>query len=1260
MKLAERLNRPVLLVMCLLALVYVGISLANADQRISDVVADILKLGIVITLCVVGFVAGREYFGFTRTTPIFLVGMFCIVLLHVTELTEEFAALESVPLLGGSTLIRGVFETTLLTGSLCLFLAGNYLSASAINHTRRQLESNLRDLEEREQRYRSLFEGANDAIFIIRGDQFVHCNSKTLAMFGCTEEQIIGETPFRFSPPSQPDGRRSEEKGREKLAQALAGEPQSFEWRHIRLDGTPFDAEISLSLVSLSDGPCIQAIVRDVTERRTAEAERARLTAILESTSDVVSTCTPEGQLTYVNNAGRRILGWAGDEAACAHSIADAHPEWALRLIQEEGIPAAIEAGRWSGETAVLGRGGAEIPVSQVIMAHASEGGEVEYMSTIIRDLSERKRTVEALRESEERFRDLYENAPNAYFSIGADGCLRTCNRRAGELLGYGVDELIGRPVMDLYAETPDGKERAAYVLRQFRDGRTVRDEELQMQRADGSTVWISLTVNAVRDAEGRPVESRSMVVDITERKFVEKALRESTVQLQSVFDSSPLAIAVLDLDGNVLDCNQATVETFGLSSKADVLGHSSLESVAEGERAHARSIVEDLLQSGSVRKVELTFVRDDETVFPGEAFATMMRDRSGRPLGLVVALADITERKRAERALRESEAKMRSVFRAAPTGIGVVSNRVLLDVNDRLCEMIGYGKDELIGQSARILYPSDAEYDYVGREKYRQIQDRGTGSVETRMQRKDGTVIDVLLSSTPLDAADRSGGVTFTALDITERKRAEETIRAFFDQSLVMLCIADTQEARLIQVNKEISRITGRSEAELLSCSFLEFIHPDDRDSSMQVIAQLAAGEPVVGFRNRHLTADGEARLFEWTAVPDVERGLMYAMAQDITERERVEKALRRSERLLRESQEVANIGHYALNAQTGCWESSEILDSIFGIGKDFCKDIEGWLEILHPDHRDEMRDYMSQNVLKEHQAFDREYRIVRLSDGATRWVWGLGRLELGPDGTPLRMIGTIQDITVRKEAEQRLLAYQGKLRSLASELSLAEERERRRIAIGLHDDACQTLVLSKMKLQELGKPLSAGDVEEIAEICKALDGTLESVRELVFDLSSPTLYKFGLEAALEELLHDKLKSEHGIRYRFHNDDARKPLAEDVRILLYQSVRELLINTIKHARARAVSVDIARCGDCVRITVSDDGVGFDVEEILAAAPRRRGFGLFSIKERLDHIGGSLDIDSQVGRGSRFTLTALLAREMDGAAGTCAADRHLA
>ncbi len=133
-----------------------------------------------------------------------------------------------------------------------------------------------------------------------------------------------------------------------------------------------------------------------------------------------------------------------------------------------------------------------------------------------------------------------------------------------------------------------------------------------------------------------------------------------------------------------------------------------------------------------------------------------------------------IKESKETETALVLSEKEISSIFRAAPAGIGVVGNRLLNKVNKRFCEMTGYTKEELIGRNARILYPNDEEYEYVGREKYRQIKIKGTGTVETKFLTKKGEIIDVLMSSTPLDLNDLSKGVTFTASDITYLKRKE------------------------------------------------------------------------------------------------------------------------------------------------------------------------------------------------------------------------------------------------------------------------------------------------------------------------------------------------------------------------------------------------------------------------------------------------------------------------------------------------------
>jgi len=142
------------------------------------------------------------------------------------------------------------------------------------------------------------------------------------------------------------------------------------------------------------------------------------------------------------------------------------------------------------------------------------------------------------LQHREEQYRDLYEEAPNAYFSIGADSCIRQANRSAIELLGYSLDELIGRPVFDLYADTPNGKTKAQGVFQKFRAGKDIRGEELEMCRADGSNVWISLSVRPIRDTRGRVVLSRSEVVDITDRKQAEKRIGQRKELLEKTLES--------------------------------------------------------------------------------------------------------------------------------------------------------------------------------------------------------------------------------------------------------------------------------------------------------------------------------------------------------------------------------------------------------------------------------------------------------------------------------------------------------------------------------------------------------------------------------------------------------------------------------------------------------------------------------------------------------------------------------------------------
>ena len=212
-----------------------------------------------------------------------------------------------------------------------------------------------------------------------------------------------------------------------------------------------------------------------------------------------------------------------------------------------------------------------------------------------------------------------------------------------------------------------------------------------------------------------------------------------------------------------------------------------------------------------------------------------------------------------------------------------------------------------------------------------------------------------------------------------------------------------------------------------------------------------------------------------------------------------------------------------------------------------------------------------------------------------------------------------------------------------LVSELTIAEDRERKNIASLLHDDVLQKLAMSKMKLGMLRETLTSGDqVETLDNIHNHVSEMFKDMRSLTFDLCPPVLYDIGLEAAVRDWL-EKEAAEHGIAMELETQGESLQLDEDLRVALYRAIREALMNVIKHAQAQKVNVILVNLGDTVRVEVADDGIGFDRSRAEKDTESSGGLGLFTVRERLEHFGGSLEIESEPGKGSRVTLTAALA-----------------
>lgn len=298
------------------------------------------------------------------------------------------------------------------------------------------------------------------------------------------------------------------------------------------------------------------------------------------------------------------------------------------------------------------------------------------------------------------------------------------------------------------------------------------------------------------------------------------------------------------------------------------------------------------------------------------------------------------------------------------------------------------------------------------------------------------------------------------------------------------------------------------------------------------------------------------------------------------------------------------------------------------------------------HPDDADSCQELFRDLAQGRRQAFEKDNRYLR-KDG--RLVWG--RLTVSVVRSLLEQsqfaIVIVEDINDRKRSEEEIRAYQEQLRALASEISLVEERERRRLATDLHDHIGQTLALTQIKLGEIkewaeGTPVS-GSLDEIRHL---VEQAIKSSRELTFELSPPILYDLGFESAVE-WFGDYLQEHHGLQVSVRSDEHYKPMGNETMVLLFQMVRELMLNAAKHAQGKQVEVAIRREGDDLVIDVTDDGVGFKRQELTTNRSREKpkGFGLFSVRERIECLGGSLRIDSRPDRGTRVSLTMPVWRE---------------
>jgi PAS domain S-box-containing protein len=459
-------------------------------------------------------------------------------------------------------------------------------------------------------------------------------------------------------------------------------------------------------------------------------------------------------------------------------------------------------------------------------------------------------------------------------------------------------------------------------------------------------------------------------------------------------------------------------------------------------------------------------------------------------------------------------------------------------------------------------------------------------------------------------------------------------------------MLVAIDAEQRVGLINKKGCEILGYNEDGIVAKNWFDnFLPKRIKEEVKGVFNKLLCGEADAPeyYENPVLTKNGAERLIAWhnTVLRD-DKGKVIATlgsGEDITERRRSEEALRESEEKYRDLFENAREAIVTLDLKGNITDVNKLIEE-YGFKRD---------QFIGKSHFDFIAEKYRDNSFKEFKKLTRGTPV----EGEVEIITPKGNVVVEYRNNPIRrgeqIVGVQEiliDITERKKAEQQLLKDQAQLKSLASQLTLAEEHERRRLATELHDRISQSLVISKIKLEALRKCGYGEKLDKaIEEVCNSIGQTIQHTRTLTFDLGSPVLYELGFEMAVSEWLTSQIQEKHGLAVEFEDDGRPKPLEDDVRVLLFRDVRELLINVVKHAGAHKVKVSIRKLGNRISVTVEDDGAGFDPAETISMAAKRGEFGLFSIRERLEDLGGHLQIDSAPGQGCKVTMTAPLKRK---------------
>lgn len=762
-------------------------------------------------------------------------------------------------------------------------------------------------MQKNQSKYQRLFEAASDGIFIqAQTGIIVDCNESGARLHGLSREEIVGKLPHALFPEIQPDGRVSADVARKMMIAAFGGEPQQFDFKSLRVDGSVFDAEVKLSHIIYNDSDHLLVVIRDITSRIQAESLLRRNQALMQNSMDGIHIMDIEGNIIDVNDSFCEMLGYTREEALGLNIVdwnAEASPEVLRnRLRSFIGKKARFE-------TLHRRKDGALISVE--ISTGGSEIDGKVYIHAISRDITERKCSEKAIRHESEKNRVLLRGSSDGIHILDYDGNVIEVSDSFCSMLGYAPVELIGMNVSEWDATMSYSK-----LMKDIREQISTNDRRLFEtchRRKDGTIIDVEINSFPLV-LDGRTVLFNSSR-DITKRKRDERALAESEAKYRQLFETSTDGIFLLDETGVFVDCNENGAKLIGIS-KVEIVGMSHADISPERQpdgRLSAEVASERLAATlnDQIQRFECRCLRVDGVSFDAEI--TMSRiEYQGIPCAQVVA-RDITERKQTEEALRNSELKLLTILDNVEAYIYLKDTEGrYLYVNRHVRELWNAKMEDIVGNSDEKFFDENTVANIRRNDDRTLIKGEIVREEETNTLPVSGMTHIFHSTKLPLRGEDgKIYALCGISTDITERKQAELKLAESEAQLRTLIeAVPDSiqlkdGEGRWLVANKICLQLFGleRLEWHILSDTEIGIRNPHLADA----MAACKKGDEEAWasgkiFRIEEAVTDslGNDRHFDVIKVPLFDeqhnRKVLIIIARDITEISQATESLRDS----------------------------------------------------------------------------------------------------------------------------------------------------------------------------------------------------------------------------------------------------------------------------------------------------------------------------------------------------------------------------